>query len=129
MPDPGSGELLDAQLKTLRSSIGDLGHQVDSRKTATAAALGGGVFLLILAIGAAYDLIAHRGGAWLMLGVTRETLSWIAGTLGVGGIVLLALGLVRVRMRDSYPDTRLEKMEQEYEELLEQRDALARNQS
>jgi hypothetical protein len=124
MPDPGSDDLLDAQLKTLRSSISDLGHQVDSRKTATAAALGGGVFLLLLAVGGAYDLMAHRDGSWLMLGVTREALIWIAGTLGVGAIVLLALGLVRVRMRDSCTDARLEKMEQKYEELLEQTDAL-----
>jgi hypothetical protein len=128
MPDPESDELLDAQLKILRSSISDLGHQVDSRKTVTAAALGGGVFLLLLAVGAAYDLTAQRGAAWLALGVTRDTLGWIAGILGAGSVVLLALGLVRIRTRDGNTDATLEKMEREYAELLEQRDARALNQ-
>jgi hypothetical protein len=129
MPDPGSDDIYDAQLKTLRSSISDLGHQVDSRKTLTAASLGAGVFLLLLAAGAAYDLIDHRGGAWLTLGITREILIWTAGALGAGAIVLLVFGFVRVRMRDTKVDARLEQMMQEYAELLERRDAVARSRS
>jgi len=125
MSDPVSDELFDAQLKTLRSSISDLGHQVDSEKTATAGALGGGVFLLLLGVGAAYDLFTNKGAAWLTLGVTRETLNWIAGAFGSGGIGLMVFALIRIRMRDTGVDVRLEQMEQEYAELLRLREAAA----
>ncbi|MEK6320102.1 MAG: hypothetical protein AABN33_00320 [Acidobacteriota bacterium] len=127
MPDPDHVEPFDAQLKNLRSSISDLGHQVDSYKTKTAAALGGGVFLLFLAAGAAYDLVVHKSGSWLMLGVTRETLIWIACGLGGGAIVLLLFALVRVRRRDSNLDVRLDQMEQEYAEMLERKDTNSRS--
>src|SRR5438876_1092041 len=49
MPDPDNIKFLDTQLEEMRSDISDLGYQVDSYKTKTAAALGGGVFLLLLA--------------------------------------------------------------------------------
>jgi hypothetical protein len=129
MPDPENVEAFDAQLKILRSSISDLGHEADSKKALTAAALGGGVFLLLLAAGAAYDLIVHKGDAWLTLGMTRETLTWAAGALGGGAIVLLLFGFVRVSTRDTNLDARLDQMEQEYAELLECRDAVARSRS
>lgn len=119
MPDPGHVEPRDAQLEKLRSSISDLGHQVDSYKTKTAAALGGGVFLLLLAAGAAYDLLAQRSASWLMLGVTRGTLAWIAYGLGSCAIILVVLALVRIRRRDITLDVRLDQMEQEYAEMLE----------
>lgn len=129
MPDPDNVEPFDAQLKNLRSSISDLGHQVDSYKTKSAAALGGGVFLLLLAVGAAYDLVARKSGAWGTLGVARETLVWIACGLGGGAIVLLLFAFVRVRRRDSNLDARLDQLEQEYAELLDRRDAIARSRS
>ena len=126
MADPNNVESFDAQLKKLRSSISDLGHQLDSYKTKTAAALGGGVFLLLLAAGAAYDLIGRKSGAWLTLGVTRETLVWTASALGGGAIVLLLGAFVRIRRRDSNLDARLDQMERDYAELLERRDAIPR---
>src|SRR6266850_3866648 len=119
MPDPDHVEPRDAQLEKLRSSINDLGHQVDSYKTKTAAALGGGVFLLLLAAGAAYDLLVQKSASWLMLGVTRGTLAWIAYGLGSCAIILVLLALVRIRRRDITLDVRLDKMEQEYAEMLE----------
>src|SRR5882762_2363431 len=116
MPDPDHVEPRDTQLEKLRSSINDLGHQVDSYKTKTAAALGGGVFLLLLAAGAAYDLVARKSASWLMLGETR---TWIAYGLGISAIILVFLALVRIRRRDINLDVRLDQMEQEYAEMLE----------
>jgi hypothetical protein len=119
MADPDFVQHRDAQLEKLRSGISDLGHQVDSYKTKTAAALGGGVFLLLLAAGAAYDLAANKSASWLMLSVTRETLAWIAYGLGGFAIVLVVLALIRIRRRDVTLDVRLDQMEQEYAEMLE----------
>lgn len=119
MLDPDSVQPRDAQLEKLRSSISDLGHQVDSYKTKTAAALGGGVFLLLLAAGSAYDLAANKSASWLMLGVTRETLAWVAYGVGGFAIVLVVLALIRIRRRDVTLDVRLDQMEQEYAEMLE----------
>jgi hypothetical protein len=127
MSDPDNVEALDAQLKKMHSSISDLGYQVDSYKTKTAAALGGGVFLLLLAAGAAYDLVAGRVGVWLMLGATRETLVWITSGLGAGATILLVFGFRRGRRSEISPKAKLEQMEQEYAELLERRDAGARS--
>ena len=126
MPDPDNVEFLDAQLKKMRSSISDLGYEVDSYKTRTAAALGGGVFLLLLAAGAAYDLVAGRVGVWLTLGATRETLVWITSGLGAGATILLVFGFRRVRRSEISTKARLEQMEQEYADLLERRDSVAK---
>ena len=125
MPDPDNVESLDAQLKYLRSSISDLGYQVDSSKTKTAAALGAGVFLLLLAAGAVYDLVAGKGSVWFMLGVTREALIWITVGFAAIATILLAFGFHRVRQSDVSAKARLEQMEQEYADVVERRDAAA----
>lgn len=129
MPDPDKVESVDAQLNHLRSSIRDLGYQVDSYKAKTAAALGAGVFLLFLAIGAAYELAMGKGGMWLVLGVTRETVVSITSGLGVGATILLTVGFRRARLADTSIRTKLDLMEREYAELLERRDAGARRTS
>jgi hypothetical protein len=127
MPDPDDVEFLEAQLKKMRLSISDLGYQVDSYKTKTAAALGGGVFLLLLAAGAVYDLVAGKVGMWLTLGATRETLVWITSGLGAGATILLVFGFRRVQRSEISAKARLEELEQEYADLLERRDAGARS--
>jgi hypothetical protein len=114
-------ESIDAQLAKLHSSIGDLAHQINLYKTKTGGALGGGVFLLLLAAGASYDLIAGKSAAWSMIGLTHQTLLSIATGLIVGAVLLLALGLVRLRRCDASLDIKLDQMEQEYAELLELR--------
>jgi hypothetical protein len=123
MPDSAMPESdnLDAQLRDLRSSINDLGYEVDSYKTRTAAALGAGVFVLFLAAGAAYDLVAGRGGVWSFLGVNRQTLVWMAFALGVGALILLSIGFRRVRLSDTGRRAKLDLMEREYAELLERK--------
>jgi hypothetical protein len=111
-------ESLDTQLENLRSSISDLGYQVDSYKTKTAAALGAGVFLSFIAALAAYDLAMGKGSVWLILGITRETLVWLTTGLGVIATILLMVGVRRVRLSDSSDRARLDSMEREYAELL-----------
>jgi hypothetical protein len=129
MLDADNVESLDAQLKSLRASISDLGYQVDSYKTKTAAALGAGVFLVFLAAAAVYDLVVRKGGVWLVLGVTRETLGWIASALGISATILLMLGFRRVRMSNTGVRAELDLMERRYAELLERRDEGARGSS
>jgi hypothetical protein len=119
-------DTVDAQLKNLRSSISDLGYEVDSYKTKTAAALGSGVFLLLLAAGSAYDLIFGRGGVWLMVGLDRATLIWITCGLGSIAAILLLLGFRRLRHPDIGVRTKLDQMEQQYAELVERGNASTR---
>lgn len=119
MSRPQSAEPVDAQLMSLRSNISDVAHKIDVNKTKTGAALGAGVFALLLAAGAGYDLIEGKAAAWSMVGVTRSTLTLIAIALAVTGVLLLAIGLLRVRRRDASLDIELDRMEQEYADLLE----------
>jgi membrane protein implicated in regulation of membrane protease activity len=118
---PDTNESVDAHLVTLRSSISDLGHDIDLYKAKTGAALGGGVFLLLLAAGAAYDLITGNSTAWLALGITRQTLTSILVALAGVAIILLGLALIRLKRRDTKLEIKLDRMEQEYAELLELR--------
>jgi hypothetical protein len=119
MPDQEPVESVDAHLIRLRSSISDLGHDIDLYKAKTGAALGGGVFLLLLAAGAAYDLITGNGTAWLALGIAQQTLTSILIGLAGVAIILLGIALVRLKRRDTTLEMKLDRMEQEYAELLE----------
>jgi membrane protein implicated in regulation of membrane protease activity len=104
---------------SLRSRISDLAHKIDVHKAKTAASLGAGLFALLLAAGAGYDLIEGKSAAWSMVGVTRSTLTLIAIALAFTGVLLLTIGLLRVKRRDTSRDIELDKMEQEYADLLE----------
>jgi len=126
MFDADNVHSLNDQLNELRSSISDLGYQVDAYKTKTAAALGAGVFVLSLAALGAYDLVASNGGVWLNLGLSRENVVWISSALGAGAAILLILGFLRVRASDNGVRAKLERMEREYAELLERRDGAKR---
>ncbi len=127
MVDSDNVESLDAQLQHLRSNISDLGYQLDSYRTKTAAALGAGVFLMFLAVLAGYDLAVGKGAAWSVLGITRESMVWIASGLAVAAAILLLVGIGRLRMSDTEGPARLESMEREYAELIERRDAGAQH--
>lgn len=115
----------DAELQTLRSQISDLGYQIDSYKTKKAAAFGLGVFLLLLAIGGAYDLVTGNSGVWMMLGVSRDSLNWIAGGLGVVSLALLGFGAGLIMRRDKSLPARLDEMERNYAELLDARNQMS----
>jgi hypothetical protein len=119
MPGPERADPIDPQLASLRASISDLAHEIDVNKTKTGAAIGGGVFTLLLAVGADYDLMAGKAAAWSMVGISRENLTLIAIALTVIGLSLLSIGIVRIRRRDTALDTRLDQMEQDYARLLD----------
>ena len=127
MPDSENRESIDVQLQTLRSSISDLGYEVDSFKAKIAGALGLGVFLLLLSAGAAYDLISAKQLVWQMLGVSREALTWITAIAGGVAIGLLWYGLALMKGADSNARAKLEQLEEEYAELVERQNALAQN--
>lgn len=117
-----SGQSSETELQNLRGSISDVGHQIDSYKTKTAGALAGGVFALLLAVGAGYDLVVGKSRVWSTLGITHADLVWIAGGLGFAAIVLLGLGLFLVARRDRGLHAKLDQMEREYADLTERRE-------
>jgi hypothetical protein len=105
------------RLRKLGSEIRDLGYEIDSRKTGVAAAMGGGVFLLLLATGAFYDLASGNTSIWNIIGATRDVVWIIAVLLAAAGGGLLAWGVVRHRRRDAEAEEALARMQLEYEEL------------
>jgi|SRR5215471_2397043 len=121
MPDSDNCESVDDQLRDLRSSISDLGYQIDSFKAKTAAALGLGVFLLLLSTLAAYDSFNGRQAIWQTVGIGREALWWISVVGSCAALGLLVYGLFRVKRSDTNASARLEQMEQRYAELIEQK--------
>lgn len=84
--------------------------------------MGGAVFLLMLAAGAAYDLLTGNTALSVALGVARETLTGIALGCGLAGLALLAHAVVQSRRSDQSRDTELAGLEQEYADLLERKD-------
>ena len=122
-------EPLDTQLASLRSSIRDLYFQIESYKTKTAAALGGGVFMALLAMLAVYDLVAGKGAVWRSLQITSETLVWMAAVLGGAATILLIVGARRARLSDTGVRAKLDSMERQYEALIERKEAGTRRSS
>ena len=114
---------IDQRLNQTRSRISDLGCEIDARKAAVARSMGGAVFLLMLAAGAAYDLVTHNAALSIALGVTRETLLRIALCCGLGGLALLVHAFVRSRFSDQSRDAELATLEHAYAELLDRKDS------
>ena len=117
---------IDQRLNETRSRISDLGHEIDVRKATVARSMGGAVFLLMLAAGAAYDLITHNAALSVVLGVTRETLSRIALCCGLAGLVLLAHAIVRSRFSDQSRDAELARLEQDYADQMDRKGSSSR---
>lgn len=115
--------MIDLRLTELGARISDLGHEIDARKATVARSMGGAVFLLMLAVGAAYDLMTHNAALLVVLGVTRETLTWIAFGCGLAGLALLAHALAWSRLGDQTRDAELARLEQDYAELLDRKDS------
>jgi hypothetical protein len=115
---------IDKQVVAARSRISDLGFEIDSYKASAGLAMGGGVFLILLAALAGYDLLTGKSGIWLAVGVTRDTLIWIAYGFGVAGAALIALALARHYRRDHKRETELADLEQEYARLLDLKDSI-----
>ena len=103
----------------LKSQIRELGAHVDSNKARTAAHLGGGVFLLLLAAVTIHDLVRGKTSIWQTVGVSREVLHWLGGLLAIGGLVLLLIGIAGRRGADRVRQSRLAALEDELSELEE----------
>src|SRR5262249_16627590 len=86
------------RIRDLGSDIRDLGHEIDSRKAGIAAAMGGGVFLLLLAVGAFYDLASGNTSIWNVIGASRDAVWLVAIVLVIAGAGLLAWGVMRHRL-------------------------------
>ncbi|HVF91132.1 MAG TPA: hypothetical protein VNH22_13790 [Blastocatellia bacterium] len=124
--EPVELRLIEDRLSDLRSRIGDAAHELDSYRAKTAAALGGGAFLFLLAIGATYDIASKNDGLWFSFGVTRDKLYWLAGALGLASLCLFAIAAMRNRKRDLEGEARLAELEQEFAALLDRRDEISR---
>ncbi len=116
---------IEQRLNETRSRISDLGYEIDARKAAVARSMGGAVFLLMLAAGAAYDLVTGNAALSLALGVTRETLLRIALGSGLAGLALLAHAVVRSRFSDRSRDAELATLEHGYADLLDRKDSMS----
>ncbi|HWP42111.1 MAG TPA: hypothetical protein VNO14_02660 [Blastocatellia bacterium] len=114
---------IDRQLGELRQQISDAAQQADGYRAKTAAALGGGVFLLLLAIGACYEILAGNPSVWATIGVTGDGFYILAAVLVVSSLGLLILAWSRERRRDRAREAWLDGLEQEFAELMERKKA------
>jgi hypothetical protein len=113
----------DQRMMELRGRISDLGFEMDAEKTGAAGMMGLGVFLFLLAALAAYDLLTGKAGVWASIGITRDTLSWIAYGLGAAAVLLVVLALRQRGRRDRVREAELVELQEEYARLLEQKNS------
>jgi len=114
---------LEKRLLELRGRISDLGYETDAGKATDGLMMGGGVFLLLLGLLAAYDLFNGKTNIYAPLGITRDLLQWVAWIgVGVGALLILRTVMSR-RRRDHSRDTELADLEEEYARLQTQREA------
>lgn len=112
----------DTRSKELRSLISDEGQAIDSYKATTAAEMGLGVFLGLLALGGIYEIVVGNARLWLGLGITRAMLYWITGALALASLALFAAAARRERRRDRDREARLDELERELADLIESED-------
>lgn len=106
----------------LRSRISDLGQQIDSDNAKSGAALGGGVFLLLLAVGALYDILRGNASLRLTLGMTAVQFRWITGGLAAAALCMLGIAAVRILRRDQQRESELGELQEELEQLVDRKD-------
>ena len=116
---------VDRRMRELREQISDAGQQVDSYKARTAAALGGGVFLLLLAMGAWYEILAGTPSIWTAIGLTRTGFYFVAYVLAASSLGLFALAWIRERRRDLAREARLNELEEEFARLVERKKSIS----
>ena len=113
---------LDVRLKELRTRISDAGQEIDEYKATTGMAMGGGVFLGLLALGAGYDLIFGKAGIWQAIGLSRSMLTWLAYGFGGASVCLLLTGWFRQRSSARAREASLVDLELEFARLLEHKE-------
>ena len=109
---------LDARLNELRTRIRDAGQEIDEYKATTGMAMGGGVFLGLLAAGAGYDLIFGKTGIWLGIGLSHSMLTWLACVFGGASVTMLLTGWLRQRSSARAREATLADLELEFARLL-----------
>ena len=120
---------LEKRLVELRGRISDLGYEADAGKAVDGLMMGGGLFVLLLGLLAAYDLLNGRAGIYAPLGITRDWLQWIAwGGIAAGALAILRT-MMRRRQRDRSREAELASLEEEYARLNERRTAPPSDQS
>lgn len=118
---------IEARIKQLHLKIDDIGYEIDAYKSKTAAAMGGGLFLLLLAAGALYDLATDNASIQFALGVTRYQFYLLAFALAASSISLIATGIVRQGKRDRNREAKLDELERELADMLERKNAIAQD--
>jgi hypothetical protein len=113
---PGEAEQ-QKRLAEVRSQISDIGYEIDAGKAVMALTVGGGTFLALLGLLAAYDFLSGRAGIYAPLGITRDTLKWIAIAGCVLGAAALSQALMRRKVRDRNREAELARLEDEYARL------------
>ena len=113
---------LDSLLNDLRVQIGDAGQAVDEYRAGTGAAMGGGVFLGLLALGAGYDLMFGKAGIWRAIGIGHSMLTWLTILFGAASVILLATGWLRQRSSGRARESKLAELELELARVLERKE-------
>ena len=112
---------LDARLSELRMLISDAGQKIDEYKAVTGAAMGGGVFLGLLAALAGYDLFSGKDGIWQTIGLSHSMLTFLAFGFGTVSVGLLVAGFLRQRSSARLRESTLAELETELARLLERK--------
>lgn len=116
--DSGDLSSTEDRARDLRARISDVAQEIDTHKAKTGAAMGGAVFLFLLALGAGYDLFSGKIHLWSTFGITRSTLQYLAAGLAASSLLLFVLARFIERRRDRDKEALLEDLEQELAELL-----------
>lgn len=116
---PDESSSTEKHIIEVRSAISDLGFEIDAEKAGLGLAMGAGVFLILLAALAGYDLMTGKAGVWIAIGITRDTLNLVVYGCGGVGVALIAYALIRRLRRDRKREAELNKLEQEYSRLLD----------
>jgi len=116
---PDSVSTLEERRRDLRNQISDLSSEVNTQKAKAGAALGGAAFLVLLSLGASYDLARDNLAPWLMLGLDRQLLKLIALATGVAAMLLLLAGLWKLLPESRRREARLADLEREYDDLID----------
>jgi len=119
---PAPSDELEKQMAEVRGRISDIGYEIDAGKAMAGYMMGGGVFLLLLAGLAAYDLLNGKAGIYQPLGITCDLLKWIAWGCGGLGAAAILQTLIRRRRRDRSRETELGELEEDYARLKERQE-------
>lgn len=113
----------EKQIIEVRAAISDLGFELDAEKAGLGMAMGAGVFLILLAALAGYDLFTGKSGVWMAIGITRDALNLAAYGCGGVGVALITYALIKRLRRDRKRESELDELQHKYSRLLDQKAA------